>query len=666
MKKWLVLASMTTAVVILAARCSGGGSADEKENLGLRPDEQHPTYKNLADTVAYVGKQVCKACHGDIYDTYVHTGMGLSFDKASRVKSSSKLGPDSKIYDEYRDFWYHPFWKGEELKVLEYRLHGLDTTYKRIESVDYIIGSGQHTNSHIYNVNGYLHQVPFTYYTQSGKLDFPPGFENGNNTRFSRTIGLECMSCHNSLPEFVLGSENKFNGVPDGISCERCHGPGQIHVIEKGQGIVVDTSKFIDYSIVNPAKLEGDLQFEVCQRCHLQGNAVLKPGKDWYDFKPGMRLSEVMSVFLPRYEGGEDEFIMASHVDRFKQSKCYLGAEETFNCISCHNPHKSVRETNIQQFNATCGDCHGETPMFGCRAPQEDVAADDFNCVACHMPSSTSIDIPHVTVHDHKIRVPELDMAGEENIAPQAQKIRKFMGLVSVNEGSPNDRTKARSYLQQYEKFTAYPQFLDSAKVFIDRAGEPLYEVVNWHFLSEDFDGLCDYIDQRGRANALDALRSTDFTNNDAWTAYRIGQSYRNIGRNEEAFDFLSRAISLAPYQLEFRNKIATLMMDMGLREKALSQLEFVYKEYPYYPENLNNLGFYWLREGDLERAAKLYDEAIALDPDYVPGLLNRAGLALYQERWADAERDLVHILRIEPNHPRANQVYEQLKQVYP
>ena len=53
-----------------------------------------------------------------------------------------------------------------------------DSTSIRItfEKVDYIIGSGQHTNSHIYNTNGYLHQMPMTYYTQKQKWDFPPGF----------------------------------------------------------------------------------------------------------------------------------------------------------------------------------------------------------------------------------------------------------------------------------------------------------------------------------------------------------------------------------------------------------------------------------------------------------------------------------------------------------
>jgi hypothetical protein len=77
-------------------------------------------------------------------------------------------------------------------------------------------------------------------------FDFPPGFEGGHNTRYSRKVGLECMSCHNGFPDFVLGSENKYREIKTGIDCERCHGPGEIHAKLKQEGVVIDTSKYID------------------------------------------------------------------------------------------------------------------------------------------------------------------------------------------------------------------------------------------------------------------------------------------------------------------------------------------------------------------------------------------------------------------------------------
>ena len=79
---------------------------------------------------------------------------------------------------------------------------------------------------------------------------------------------------------------------------------------------------------MNPAKLSIDAQFDICQRCHLQGNTVLKEGKSFYDFKPGMKLSDFMTVFLPKYKNADDEFIMASHADRLKQSTCFIKSKE--------------------------------------------------------------------------------------------------------------------------------------------------------------------------------------------------------------------------------------------------------------------------------------------------------------------------------------------------
>jgi len=327
--------------------------------------ENATTYLNLHDSVQYVGKQVCLSCHAGAHSSYLETGMGQSFGLATKIKSAGRFEGKTTIYDATLDLYYQPYFSGDTLCIKEFRLSGKDTIHQRIQAIQYIIGSGHHTNSHLLASNGYVFQAPLTYYTQKGIWDLPPGFENGFNSRFTRQIGLECMACHNAQPQFAQGSENKFLKIPEGIDCERCHGPGSVHVREKQAGNLIDTSKYIDYSIVNPGKLSVDLQFDVCQRCHLQGNAVLKEGKSFLDFKPGMKLSDVLDVYLPRYEGDESEFIMASHADRLKQSACFKvmadkhGNEKSLRpyknamtCVTCHNPHVSVRKQGDGPFNA--------------------------------------------------------------------------------------------------------------------------------------------------------------------------------------------------------------------------------------------------------------------------------------------------------------------------
>ena len=209
-------------------------------------------YLNHNDTVRYVGKEQCRMCHVEIYDSYIQTGMGKSLHYAVKDHSALASSDMPIIYDSIKNLFYEPIWRNDSLYLKEFRLDNNDTSHLLIKKVTYKIGSGHHTNSHLFEINGYLHQMPYTYYTQEAIADLPPGFENGNNTRFSREIGLECMSCHNAHSDHQKGSTNKYNSVPQGIDCERCHGPGEIHVKQKLAGNIIDTSKYIDYSIVNP------------------------------------------------------------------------------------------------------------------------------------------------------------------------------------------------------------------------------------------------------------------------------------------------------------------------------------------------------------------------------------------------------------------------------
>jgi hypothetical protein len=128
-------------------------------------------YLNHSDSAKYVGINTCKQCHQDIYNTFIETGMGKSFDLASQSKSSANFHQNKPIYDAYLKLYYFPYFKDNQLFIDEYRLLNGDTTHKRTEQVDYIIGSGQHTNSHLMNRNGYVFQMPMTFYTQALKMD---------------------------------------------------------------------------------------------------------------------------------------------------------------------------------------------------------------------------------------------------------------------------------------------------------------------------------------------------------------------------------------------------------------------------------------------------------------------------------------------------------------
>lgn len=642
------------SVVFLVAQCGRGSVTDKPEE---ETSSQKENYLNLHDSVNYVGIETCRSCHADIYNTFIHTGMGSSFGHADTAKSIANINGKSLLYDPQLDFYYQPFWQDDSLYLREFRLQGPDTVYNHLQKIDYVIGSGQHTNSHLFEVNGFLHQAPFTWYAQKAKLDFPPGFENGHNTRFSRQIGLECTSCHNSMPlGFIKGSVNRYRKVPGAIDCERCHGPGEAHVQRVTSGELVDTASDIDYSIVNVSKLPYELQFEVCQRCHLQGNSVLARGKSFLDFRPGMALREVMDIYLPRYSNAEDEFIMASHVDRFRQSPCVIKSEKEFNCISCHNPHVTVKETRISKFNSTCGNCHKGAPRHECTEEEERLEEENFNCVKCHMPQSTSIDIPHVTVHDHKIDRPEkvVDTSG----------IKKFLGLVAVNNPKPTDRSKAIAYLQQYERFEAEPYYLDSARYFLDKLNpeESFHQWIYYYFLQGDVGKITASVQTRGIKALLNELNAKAYDNRDGWTAYRIGEAFYAQRQFNTAIEFYERAVELMPDAPDFRNKYSTALSSAGREEEAKAQLKFLLKQYPVHREALNNLGFQYLKSGGYGKAEYYLQRALDQDPDYKLAWLNLAQAYLVQNKRAQALEALQEASRLDPTNLRVKSMIETLK----
>ena len=591
----------------------------------------------------------CRSCHNNIYESFIQTGMGQSFDHATKEKSDAIYNLHIAVYDPKSDFYYQPFFQKDSLYIKEYRLKDGDTIHQRTERISYIVGSGQHTNSHIIDINGYIYQAPITFYTQEKRWDLAPGFEQ-KNERFERLLTTECITCHNHLPDFEVGSLNKYPQMPQGIECERCHGPGEIHVREKLAGNLVDTAHLIDYTIVNPADLSRDLQMDLCQRCHLQGLMVLEEGKTFFDFKPGMRLKEVLNVFLPRYTDSHEKFIMASQADRLRLSKCYQQSEMT--CLSCHNPHKSVQITERAHYNKTCIKCH-QAEQKKCSAPQAKRNKQGDDCSTCHMKPSGSIDIPHVRITDHYIRkYPEL--GGTQSEQTETQK-KAFLGLkiLTKDKGHPVDM--ARGYIAMYDKYVASPLLLDSAKYYLNLSVLSFEQTfptwIHYYFAKEDY------------SNILKQAAQMPFKQvQDAWTAYRIGEAFYKTRDYANALRYFKKASLAMPFNLDFQEKLGASHVNLQQLSEAKKVFEFVLKENPKRKIALSNLGYLLVLEGRIEAGEVLYDKAIALDPDYEQALLNKAAVRLLKKDIKTTQELLERVLSINPQNEQAKLILDQFK----
>jgi len=561
-------------------------------------------YLNHNDTVNYVGLATCASCHDKIAETFLRTGMGSSFHFATQEKSAADFGSKHFVYDTLNNFYYTPFWKNKELYFMEFRLEGKDTIHKRIEKIDYIIGSGQHTNSHLILRNGFVYQAPMTWYSQQKHWGLPPGFEKGNNSRFQRIINEECMSCHNAMPVLEKSFDNKFLKIGNGIDCERCHGPGELHVNLRLKGKTIKSKNGIDRTIVNPAKLSWQLQVDLCQRCHLQGDAVLKKDKTFTQFRPGMKLSDFYDVFMPDYESNQSGIIMASHAQRLQMSQCFIKSNKgskklSLTCINCHNPHVSVKETGVSQFNDACKKCHPGKDE--CKAPVQLITENDNNCVKCHIPKSSTIDIPHVTVHDHFIRKPAIKKMPSKG---------QLKGLYCINNENPTIESKIKGYLSYYEKFDQNVKYLNEARILLDKHQNKELEIYYWYLKGNS-------------QKVIDEANQMQDNQLDAWGNYRISQAYMNKSQWQQAETYIKKAIKLQAGNFEFIYKQSVVFHHLGKSLDEEQSLKSVIVLNPNHTQSLNSLGFYYFKNGELGKANLYYQRALVTNPDYLPLLKN-------------------------------------------
>jgi hypothetical protein len=271
------------------------------------------------------------------------------------------------------------------------------------------IGSGTQGRSYVINRNGYLFQSPISWFTDTHSWGLSPGFGEGA-IHFRRAIGVACLFCHiNNITPIAHTTYRYAQPLPDhlAIGCERCHGPGQLHLErwEGGQSV-----NKVDDTIVNPANLEPSLREAVCQQCHLLGEErIVRRGRSAFDYRPGLPFQAIISTFIRPPELSQKKTV--SHVEQMYLSRCYRASTDAkkLGCISCHDPHQlPATENRVTFYRERCLKCHDQT---SCGLPLEArrSKSKDDSCIECHMPRRSSANVAHAAITDHRVvRRPDL------------------------------------------------------------------------------------------------------------------------------------------------------------------------------------------------------------------------------------------------------------------
>lgn len=549
-------------------------------------------YRNVRPDVAYVGDEACAVCHADIDKTYHHHPMGRS----------AFLSNDPKNQDRY-DASTHPTFKTPVGRAYQIDVHNnvvqhsetftsLDgkTSLRTNATVDVVVGSGQLGKSYLCSRDGSVWQSGISWFSSKNAWDISPGFGPGRHN--TRGVVEGCLYCHVNRVEAIPGTMNRYKepllGSQAHIGCERCHGPGQLHVQERHAA--KDTA-IPDMSIVNPKHLEPHLRDAVCQQCHLQGaERVIRRGRSLFEYRPGLPLELFQAIYVrPADPTGIQRSV--GQVEQMRMSRCATASNGKLGCASCHNPHLLPNAQNKDQhFRQACLNCHQEK---GCSAPLAQRQTKNDLCVHCHMVAGESRNIPHASVTDHRIlRTPKSAKANPI--------LSDGLPLTLFHEGSKHGPSAEERERDLGIALAHY--YLEKA-----RSQVPLYQ------------------EAKQRLEVATKQHPSDI---DAWEM--LARLYASRGLWKEAQAIMDKALALAPNHEALLQQAVNIALMLDQPEKGLAHAKAAAALNPGNHESQALLGRLLIEVGEWAEAERVYLRLLQTIPTWASA---HVGLAICMHR---------------------------------
>jgi tetratricopeptide (TPR) repeat protein len=585
----------------------------------------------------YINSHACAGCHSRIFESYQRTSMGQSLFAPTAANTVEDYKDKHTFYHALSDTHYSMIVRDGVYYQRRWQsgFDGSDTNVEEMK-IDYVIGAGDHARSYLHRTDlGTLIELPLGWYSERGGYwAMSPGFDS-HHPQTRRRVSYECMFCHNGYPQNptpseVRSSEPVFSGeLPQGIDCQRCHGPGELHV----HTAQTPGAKPADIraAIVNPARLNPKRQMEACMQCHLEPTSGRIPSlirrfnRAPYSYIAGQPLEDFLLYFdYPAGQGHDDKFEIAGAAYRLRKSRCFTESKGAMTCLTCHDPHQSLPtgEAGDKYFSSKCAGCH--QPALGVVIAAGKHTS-DANCLACHMPKRRTEDVVHAVITDHFIQgqIPTRDLLAElpERHLTEAE---DYHGEVVPYYPSPLPPT-GQNPLYLAVAQVALQNNLQRGLADLSRelSQRPAREMEFYTTLGEAYRNSGD-AKQAAAAFEQAVLRSPDSV-----TALQsLAGAYKASGEVERSEETLNRALHIAPSDANVWFQYGMLDAGLGRTGSAIEKVRKAVALNPDVPEAYTSLTGLLLATGQLDAAEAAVRKALDIDP-YDAAAYDAAGRVL-------------------------------------
>lgn len=554
-------------------------------------------FLNTQAAALYVGSQQCADCHTDQHSSYLqttHCRTILPIDAQDAPEDADFDHPGSlRRYRVYR--------RDGELRHAEIAsLPGAGEFPLGDHALRLAIGSGKVGSSYTALLDGFMVQSPISWYTTRKQWDVSPGssYEGPGSLSFGRPVGEGCWFCHAGRVEYPQGGLRNLTFHEQAIGCERCHGPGSLHVERRTSG--ESSAGDEDLTIVHPGRLTRDRLEAVCGQCHLDTAAhVGLRGRRIEDFRPGQRLEDYRIYF--GLSSGHGALRVTSHIQQLRESRCYQ-RDDKLTCSTCHEVHGRKRPEALLDYRVKCLECHSAQ---ACRLGEGErrQRQEDDNCLVCHMPRN-AIEVPHVAFTNHRI--------GIHRGPPEAHEEPQALALEPWSDVSELPKIEVDRGLGLAYHRLATSMGGEARKSGLERAKDILLAVRRRGMRDAEVDWTLADIFQRERDGDRAFVLAESAMSQEAnlkavaraRTLYILSLNYLERGQRREAESALEKLVAICPMAEAYYN-LALLRRDAGNVPAALEAAQHAADLAPFGPQHHRLLAELCQRLGQTAQAAE-------------------------------------------------------------